>query len=189
MTGTSGQTQTAPPPGPAWSGAQPSPAAEPPPCPAPCPARRPHLRIPLFSGSHGGRCRPSEPASCRAPESHRPDSGLLSKLWIVRGKRGPRWGSHFPWGGHAGETLAGAIGESGGHSWPTTSRKAGAGQTSDAEGLGPLPQASPSSLQQARLAQEPRDSVVCLAVGSGATPLGKEGSLHGPEAIKQDVGQ
>ena len=106
-----------------------------------------------------------------------PETSLASPLGdprpapdhIPASQWGPRWGSHFPQGGHAAETQAGGIGESGGHSWPTTSRKAGAGQTLDAE--------------------EPRDSVGCLAVGSGPTPRGKEGSLHGPEAIEQEVWQ
>lgn len=43
------------------------------------------------------------------------------------------------------------------------------------------------ALEWVHLAWEPRDSVGCLAVGSGATPLGKEGSLHRPEAIKREV--
>ena len=154
-----------------WSGAQLSPAAEPPPGPAPRPARRPYLHTPLVLRKP--RWGAAAPQSLCVLQGSRKVQGQTrassASCGIVRGKWGPRWGSHFPRGGHAAETQAGGIGESGGHGWPTTSREAGAGQTLDAE--------------------EPRDSVGCLAVGSGPTPRGKEGSLHGPEAIGQEVWQ
>lgn len=191
MTGTAGQTQTAPPPGPR-DGAGPRRLLQPSlrhALPHALPAAPTSASL-LFSGSQGEAAAPQSLCVLQGSRKLQGQTRASSaSCGIVRGKWGPRWGSHFPRGGHTAETQAGGIGESGGHGWPTTSRKAAAGQTSDAEGPGPLPQASPSSLQQARLAQEPRDSVVCLAVGSGATPLGKEGSLRGPEAIKQEVGQ
>ena len=54
-------------------------------------------------------------------------------------------------------------------------------------GGGTPPPPRSGALEWVNLAWEPRDSVGCLAVGSGATPLGKEGSLHRPEAIKREV--
>ena len=153
------------------------------PCPLPPPPHPPVLRKPR------GRLPPLR--ACVLQGSRKSQARLGPPQQAVDCKRqaGSTVGISLSLGRTCWRKQAGAIGESGGHGWLTTSRKAVAGQTSDSEGLRPLPQASPSSLQQARLAQEPRDSVVCLAVGSGATPLGKEGSLHGPEAIKQDVGQ
>lgn len=92
----------------------------------------------LFSGSHGGGCRPSEPV-CPAgfQKVTGPDSGLVSKLRDCKRQAGSKVGISLCSGRTCcRNTGGGRIGESGGHGWPTTSMEAGAGQTSDAEGLG-----------------------------------------------------
>lgn len=65
----------------------------------------------------------------------------------------------------------------GGHSQPATPRRAGTRQISDAEGLGPH-LLTPCLWHRASVpwhrARDPRDSVACVAVGSGATPMGRE---------------
>lgn len=135
----------------------------------------------LFSGNHGEGCRPSEPV-CPAgfQKGTGPDSGLLSKLRDCKRQVGSKVGISLSPGKTRCRNTGGGIGESGGHGWLTTSREAGAGQTSHAEGWG-------SGVGAPRTGAQGKCGM--LGCGSGETPLGKEGSLHGPEAIKQEVWQ